>query len=91
VVDVDRTLVLRHGRMVCDRLDRLAPATLDAIRSTPGVGLYHIADEWYRDPLVAVLERRSGRGVAEDVRPGPQSVAGARRTMARARRRGPPR
>jgi hypothetical protein len=53
VLDPDRALVVPNSLVVADRLDLLAPATLEAIRTTPGVGLYQISDEWYRDPLDA--------------------------------------
>jgi hypothetical protein len=53
VLDPDRTVVVPNCLVVTDRLDLLGPETVERIRTTPGVGLYQISDEWYRDPLAA--------------------------------------
>lgn len=51
VLDAERTRVVPNSLIVADRLGLLAPATIERIRSTPGVGLYQISDEWYSDTL----------------------------------------
>lgn len=53
VDDPERTLVVPHSLVLCDQLDRMAPDTLARVGELGTVGLFHISQEWYQDPLDA--------------------------------------
>jgi len=47
--DPEQKLVLRNSIVMCSRLNTLRSDLLVRIASTPGVILFHISDEWYRE------------------------------------------
>ena len=53
ILDESQENVLENSIVVCGRLGQLHPRLLAAIMTTPGVTLYHISDEWYRERLDA--------------------------------------
>ncbi|HEY3142870.1 MAG TPA: hypothetical protein VGJ86_17145 [Acidimicrobiales bacterium] len=53
IKDEARTIVRPHSVILCDDLDRLTPDFLNEVRRVGTVGLFHIAQEWYQDPLDA--------------------------------------
>jgi hypothetical protein len=53
VDDRAREVVLPHSLVMCDRLDLLSGDFLEEVRKQGSVGLFHISQQWYRDPLDA--------------------------------------
>jgi plasmid stabilization system protein ParE len=53
VDDRERRVVLPESLLVCDRLDLLSDDVLAEVRRQGTVGLLHISQQWYRDPLDA--------------------------------------
>lgn len=51
--DPARTCVRPFSIVICDRLSALTAETLARVRETGTVGLFHISQEWYQDPLDA--------------------------------------
>ena len=53
VGDPGGAVVVADSLVVTQRPDLIDSGQLERIRATPGVGLFHISDEWYRRPLGA--------------------------------------
>lgn len=53
VGDPGGKVVVADSLVVTQRPDLIDPGQLERIGATPGVGLFHISDEWYRRPLGA--------------------------------------